>query len=82
MAQERALKSEEQTATMNPELSVLLLHLSQASESYLEMIAITNCQNYYELRKSKNDRGLSIKPWTVEIAKTGVPTERCLPKQR
>ena len=36
----------------------------------LKMIALTNYQNYGELRESKNGKGFSIKPKTTDIAKT------------
>ena len=41
----------------------------------LKMIALTNCQNYGELRKSKNGKGFSIKPKTTDIAKTITPSK-------
>ena len=40
-----------------------------------KMIALTNCQNYGELRKSKNGKGSSIKPKTTDIAKTITPSK-------
>ena len=41
----------------------------------LKLIALTNCQNYGELRKSKNGKGFSIKPKTTDIAKTITPSK-------
>ena len=41
----------------------------------LKLIALTNCQNYGELRKSKNGKGYSIKPKTTDIAKTITPSK-------
>ena len=72
MVPERIPKSEEQ-----PKVVYFSFHTPVPSlkDFNLKMIALTNCQNYGEKRKSKNGKGFSIKPKTTKIAKKISPSK-------